>query len=233
MNESLSVLSDEVKQKCIPFTHNLTQKDGWISLSNCFTPSTITMSIMPSFLTGVHPFNASQSYYSAPLFWDWVKGEKWEQAYYRLIYMNMETLTFCFTDSLDQHLTREDFNFAPTVNSLGIDDLVTVSLESILSQSTKPFFNMIQTNNLHFPFLQKSVLIDKNPTFKDDYHNALWLLDQALNKVFDTIKPYLDNTIVFVTSDHGEDLNRGDTDNHRYKFQKNPFSNPNAHLHST
>ena len=217
INESLSVLSPAIQTQCLPFTTASIKKNNWLDFSNCYTPSTLTMATLPAILTGIHPLNAAKGFYTAPLLWDWGKALGMDTSLLSsqlYSYGNLDQ--FCFSTSLDQHITRENFEFAPTVNDLGIDDLISCQmLKPILENTTKPFLSLIQTNNLHYPFLQKSVMLDKNPKFKIAYHNALWLLDKTIAEIMNTLTPYLNNTILIITSDHGEDIQRGQTNNHR------------------
>ncbi|MEK9726984.1 MAG: sulfatase-like hydrolase/transferase [Candidatus Margulisiibacteriota bacterium] len=229
LNESLCNLNSQDTKTYMPSHYKRLNNAQWISFSNCYTPSTLTMASLPALLTGIHPINAAKGFYSAPLLWDWAKANGMDtlllssQLYQ---YGNLDQ--FCFTESLDRHITREDFKFAPTVNDLGIDDLITIEmLPTLLNNQNQPFLAMIQTNNLHYPFLQQSMMLDSPPCFESPYHNALWLLDKTIERIMTILAPNLDNTIIFMTSDHGEDHQRAHNSTHRSSsFKKTNFNIP-------
>jgi arylsulfatase A-like enzyme len=72
----------------------------------------------------------------------------------------------------------------------------------------EPFFGVVQFNTTHYPYEIPEKYNKWTETFSDSYDNAVRYQDELIKLFFENLKAQglMDNTIVFITSDHGESL---------------------------
>ncbi|RAP26163.1 hypothetical protein DID74_02465 [Candidatus Marinamargulisbacteria bacterium SCGC AG-333-B06] len=188
-------------------TNRLKNNPEWITFKKAFTNSTATDVSVPSLLTGVSPIENSTKLHTMPLIWDWAKANNkytFLLTSHRYSWANFNK--FFFSDSLDTHIDAETIN-APIINDLGIDDTIMIQeLPNILKKIPKQqgFVGVINTNALHSPYQTTSELISP-PTYLNTYQKALFILDYTIDLTIRYLNQYnFNNTIIIITSDHGE-----------------------------
>lgn len=204
--------------------------DQWLIFERAFTNSTATDVSVPSVLTGVGPFESGSKLHKMPLIWDWAKAANKNTfllSAQRFDWGGFDD--FFFSHSLDTYVTSEEIN-APVVNDLGVDDLIMIKeLPKILAEipKEKGFVGVINSNALHGPFLQTSTQLSDQPHYDNRYKNALYILDQMMKRVIESLGDTLEDTIIIVTSDHGERSPFTDHKTHRlYGFYEEYFGIP-------
>ena len=182
--------------------------ENWAVFNQALTNSTATDVSVPSVLTGVAPYESGAQLHYMPLLWDWAKAAKKNTfllTSQRFSWGHFDD--FFFSSSLDKHFSAEDSK-APIINDLGIDDLIMIEeLENVLHSISNEsgFVGVINTNCLHAPYQQTSNQLGSQPQYKTNYKNALSILDETLERVFKTLGNKLDDTIIIISSDHGEE----------------------------
>ena len=188
-------------------TKRIKNNSEWILFKKAFTNSTATDVSVPSMLTGVNPIESNTKLHSMPLIWDWAKANnKYTFLLTSQRYSWGKFNKFFFSDSLDIHLDAESIE-APIINDLGIDDTIMIQeLPNILKKipNEQGFIGVINTNALHSPYQKTSQLITP-PDYLNRYQKALFILDYTIDLTISYLNKYdLNNTIIIITSDHGE-----------------------------
>ena len=175
-----------------------------------FTVSTTTMLAVPATLSGIGPYQDSVLLYSQPLIWDYAK-----QYDYKRFFLSSHTLEwyrfadFYKHDSLDIWWNHDNSGL-PYYNDLGIRDELTINkaIKTINSLKDKPFTGVIQLNTTHYPYRVPTDYERWNGRYQDAYNNAVRYQDAILGKLFDYLERTnkLKNTVILLTSDHGESL---------------------------
>ncbi|MFM7594558.1 MAG: sulfatase-like hydrolase/transferase [Flavobacteriales bacterium] len=177
---------------------------------NPFTVSTTTMLAVPATLSGIGPYQDSSLLYTQPLIWDYAK-----QYDYKRFFLSSHTLEwyrfadFYKHDSLDIWWNHDNSGL-PYFNDLGIKDELTINkaIKTIGSFKNKPFTGVIQLNTTHYPYRVPTEYERGEGHYQDSYNNAVRYQDAILGKLFDYLQRThkLKNTIILLTSDHGESL---------------------------
>ena len=175
-----------------------------------FTVSTTTMLAVPATLSGIGPYQDSSLLYTQPLIWDYAK-----QFNYKRFFLSSHTLEwyrfadFYKHDSLDVWWNHDNAGH-PYYNDLGIKDEFTIdkAIATIRACKNKPFTGVIQLNTTHYPYRVPEKYNRWKEHYVDSYNNAVLYQDAILGKLFDflTQSNHLKNTVVIITSDHGESL---------------------------
>lgn len=175
-----------------------------------FTVSTTTMLAVPATLSGIGPYQDSSLLYTQPLLWDYA-----QQFDYKRFFLSSHTLEwyrfadFYKHDSLDVWWNHDNSGL-PFYNDLGIRDELTINqaIKTIASFKDNPFTGVIQLNTTHYPYRVPNEFNRWDGRYQDSYNNAVRYQDDILGKLFDYLKrsKKLKNTVILLTSDHGESL---------------------------
>lgn len=175
-----------------------------------FTVSTTTMLAVPATLSGIGPYQDSALLYTQPLIWDYAK-----QFDYKRFFLSSHTLAwyrfadFYKHDSLDVWWNHDNSGL-PFFNDLGIRDELTINkaIQTINSFKDNPFTGVIQLNTTHYPYRVPTDYERWDGRYQDAYNNAVRYQDAILGKLFDYLQRTnkLKNTVILLTSDHGESL---------------------------
>jgi membrane-anchored protein YejM (alkaline phosphatase superfamily) len=108
------------------------------------------------------------------------------------------------------HLWYKERSGKPFFNDLGIDDHFTIEhLKKVIHQpSNRNFFGVVQLNSTHYPYKIPPNHMKWSGAFLDEYDNSIRYQDFVLGSLFDDLKRSgkLKNTVIIITSDHGESL---------------------------
>ena len=210
------------------FIHD--NKDQFFIFESGFTNSTATDVSVPSLMTGVGTHESGTTLHTMPLIWDWAKAagkDSFILSSQRFSWARFDD--FLFSESLTIHKTAEAID-APVVNDLGIDDIRMIQeLPAILEalDTKRGFVGVINTNSLHGPIAQTSAELSTQPNHEKKVMNALTIVDHSMKDMLNTLAPYLDNTILIFSSDHGEKSPYTDHKTHRiYGFYEEYFAIP-------
>ena len=175
-----------------------------------FTVSTTTMLAVPATLSGIGPYQDSSLLYTQPLIWDYAK-----QFNYKRFFLSSHTLEwyrfadFYKNDSLDVWWNHDNSG-KPYFNDLGIRDEITIdkTIATLNAFKNNPFTGVIQLNTTHYPYRVPEKYNRWNTHYRDSYNNSVWYQDAILGKLFTYLKRSnkLKNTVIILTSDHGESL---------------------------
>lgn len=184
--------------------------DEFFVFKHPYTVSTTTMLAVPAILTGIAPYQTPDIFYKQPIIWDYSNILN-----YRTFFLSSQNMNWYRFDryyskeKLDYYWSQEKSNY-PFFNDLGIDDKYTVNhLDSLINiQDKNPFFGVVQLNSTHYPYTVSPPFLKWKGTYVDDYDNAILYQDHVLNKLMGQLKRSgkLENTLVIITSDHGESL---------------------------
>jgi arylsulfatase A-like enzyme len=168
------------------------------------------MLAVPATLSGIGPYQDSALLYTQPLIWDYAK-----QFDYKRFFLSSHTLEwyrfadFYKHDSLDVWWNHDNSGL-PYYNDLGIRDELTINkaIKTINSFKDNPFTGVIQLNTTHYPYRVPADYAHWNGHYQDAYNNAVRYQDAILGKLFDYLQRTnkLKNTVILLTSDHGESL---------------------------
>jgi glucan phosphoethanolaminetransferase (alkaline phosphatase superfamily) len=188
----------------------LQHSDEFFVFKYPYTVSTTTMLAVPAVLTGIGPYQSPEIFYSQPIVWDYGK-----MLNYRTFFLSSHSMKwyrfdrFYSKEKLD-HLWYMEKSGFPLFNDLGIDDSHTVHhLNTLIRQKNKkPFFGLIQLNATHYPYTIHKRFAKWKGSFVDEYDNAILYQDFVIGKIFRELKNSgkLENTVIILTSDHGESL---------------------------
>jgi glucan phosphoethanolaminetransferase (alkaline phosphatase superfamily) len=172
--------------------------------------STTTMLAVPGVLTGIGPYQEPDVFYSQPFIWDYAK-----MLNYKTFFLSSHTLKWYRFDrfyagaQLD-HIWNKETSGKPFFNDLGVDDQHTVNalIDQLDKRKQDSFFGVVQLNATHYPYKIPKQFQKWQGTFVDEYDNSIRYQDHLLGKLFAHLKTsgLLENTVVILTSDHGESL---------------------------
>jgi glucan phosphoethanolaminetransferase (alkaline phosphatase superfamily) len=131
-----------------------------------------------------------------------------------------------------QHLWSRDIAKLPAFNNVGADDRFAVEefarwLRSL--DADERFFSVLHLNGTHHPYAVPSEFeIWPNDLPLNQYDNSIRYLDHNLNQFFASLQAagVLENTVVIMTSDHGESLGEDGTYGHFGPFDQYNTSIP-------
>lgn len=175
-----------------------------------YTVSTTTMLAVPAILTGIAPYQSPEIFYKQPILWEYSNMMN-----YRSFFISSQSLNwyrfdrFYANEELDHFWCQEKSNY-PYFNDLGIDDKYTIShLDSLINEKNPdPFFGVVQLNSTHYPYTVPKQFLKWQGSYLDDYDNSILYQDHVLKELFAQLKKSdkLKNTVIVITSDHGESL---------------------------
>jgi glucan phosphoethanolaminetransferase (alkaline phosphatase superfamily) len=175
-----------------------------------YTVSTTTMLAVPAILTGIAPYQKPDVFYKQPIVWDYSSILNYNTFFISSQNMNWYRFDRYYSKEKLGHYWSQEKSHHPFFNDLGIDDKYTINhLDSLINtKDEKPFFGVVQLNSTHYPYTVSPPFLKWKGTYVDDYDNAILYQDHVLNKLMEKLKQSgkLENTVVILTSDHGESL---------------------------
>lgn len=183
-------------------------KESTFLFKEAYSVSSTTMLAVPAILSGIAPYQSSDMFYRQPLIWEFGRSSR-----LRTFFLSSHTMEWYH---FDRYYEREHIDYKwnketsgkPFFNDLGIDDAFTIKeLNRLLTKKSR-FFGVVQLNTTHYPYHVPSCARKWNGTFEDEYNNAIRYQDSLLGSVFDQLKRerIIENTVIILTSDHGESL---------------------------
>jgi arylsulfatase A-like enzyme len=131
---------------------------------------------------------------------------------------------FFFDSPQLDRLYYQEMSGHPAYNSVGMDDRYVVEAFEAEMAALAPeqrFFGVLHLNGTHYPY-------NVPPAFRqwgggtplDDYDNAILYQDHNIGRVLERLRAdgRLDNTVVIMTSDHGEGFGEHGINGHRSGF---------------
>jgi phosphoglycerol transferase MdoB-like AlkP superfamily enzyme len=184
-----------------------------VLFANATANASNTSIALVSLLTGLPPDASSEQLHEQPFAWQYARAAGYHtflRSAQSFRYANFDDY-FLSTPADDTWTAERDV--VPMANGGGMDDeLFIPRVHEAFTRARelgKPFFGVVQFNSTHFPYLVKP---DRPNPFGSDkhgrYHNAMLLLDGVLVGLLEWLdaQQQLDNTLVILTSDHGESL---------------------------
>ena len=172
--------------------------------------SSTTMLAVPAILTGIGPYQDTSILYRQPLLWEYAQLFD-----YRTFFLSSHTMKWYRFDQFYQQENldvwwNKDNSGLPFFNDLGVKDEHTVRKlnKTIKRFKNVPFFGVVQFNTTHYPYEIPEKHKRWTNTFSDSYDNAILYQDELIKLFFENLKSHnlMKNTIVLITSDHGESL---------------------------
>ncbi|MFB6371862.1 MAG: sulfatase, partial [Bradymonadaceae bacterium] len=185
----------------------------FVRFRHAYANSTSTDLSVPSMLTGVGPYRPVDHLHEMPLIWDWARAAGLSPFYVSAQnYSATNFPEFFFEDDPMPIFTPNSLE-GRSGDDFALDELVAAEkFDEMLSDvpEDRPFFAVYNSNAMHKPFQQRSRLLDQQPRRGTPYRNAMYVLDRALKRIIESIRREgrLEDTIVIMTSDHGEYVDR-------------------------
>jgi len=196
-----------------------------VRFDHFYSNSTTTSESVPSMLTGVHPSQDYRLLHRMPLLYQY--GEMfWDTRSFLLAAHAYDVANYRFffdSPQLDR-LYYQEMSGHPAYNSVGMDDRYVVEAFEAEMAALAPeqrFFGVLHLNGTHYPY-------NVPPAFRqwgggtplDDYDNAILYQDHNIGRVLERLRAdgRLDNTVVIMTSDHGEGFGEHGINGHRSGF---------------
>ncbi|MFN8238011.1 MAG: sulfatase-like hydrolase/transferase [Chitinophagales bacterium] len=184
------------------------EPSNFVVFKHAFSNASATAMSVPSLMTGSAPWETSMKFHSMPFLWDWAKGAGYRtilvsSQYYK--WANLENFFFC--PGPDYRCTADQTTLQQA-NDFGVDDLTMINYfdKAIKSDTTTPFFAVLQTNALHSPFQQHCDSVPESCKFPSRYENALYIVDAYFQQLKTLLQKNhkLNNTLIIFTADHGD-----------------------------
>lgn len=198
-----------------PFLKKFSSESGseFIVFKKAYSNASSTLISLPSILTGASPIQSAADTHSYPLLWEYAKKADMHTFYITSHSLAWNNLRGFFSNSgIDFQFSRETSG-QPIFNDIGIDDRKTLAAFDAhireISKENKKFAGLLHLNTNHFPFLvPSSSTIWRGADVHDMYDNSVYHFDKLIESMFQTLKDTnnLENTVVIITSDHGESL---------------------------
>lgn len=178
-------------------------------VDRAFTNASTTVVSLPSLFSGIAQYQPAGILYRSPLFWDYARSCGYPTFFISSHDHDWYHLSVFFTGAADYYWNKR-ISGNPRYNDLGIDDRLTVQefenhTEQIL-RSGNQFAGVLHFNTNHLPYTTPADFYVWQGDSKDDYDNSVLLQDHYFSAVFDFLsrQKALSNTIVVITSDHGQ-----------------------------
>jgi arylsulfatase A-like enzyme len=183
--------------------------DRYTSMQRAYANSTSTDISVPSLLTGVGPYAPTTRLHEMPLAWQWARA-----AGLQPFYISAQNYTatsfheFFFAGDPIPHYTPESVEGRAGEDYAADEIEIADQFDDHLADvpDDRPFFAVYNSNAMHKPFQTGSPHLDEQPDRPSDYARAQVVLDHALDRIFESLRDAgrLDETVVIMTSDHGE-----------------------------
>lgn len=198
-----------------PFLRSLKskkQKELFL-VQNAFSNASSTVISFPSILTGVSPIQPASDSHSYPIFWEYGKAAGLSTFYITSHSLEWNNFKGYFSNSDIDYLYCRENSGEYIFNDIGIDDRKTLAsfkthIEK-LAAGNKNFAGVLHLNTNHFPFLvPETSKVWKGSNLQDMYDSSVYHLDKLLESMYSALSGagVSDNTIIIITSDHGESL---------------------------
>jgi glucan phosphoethanolaminetransferase (alkaline phosphatase superfamily) len=190
------------------------EPDNFLVFEQAITNSGNTSVTLPSLLTGLAPGASAAELHSSPFVWHYASA-----AGYTTFMLSAQSFAYAnfedfFLTSPPDHAWTAEPDEVELVNGGGMDDELFQArvLEAIdaAAATGKPFFGVAQYNATHHPILKRppfhpALAGESRP---ERYDNAVFLLDLLFERLLQHLerKGLLEDTLVVMTSDHGENL---------------------------
>lgn len=170
--------------------------------------ATATAVSVSSWTTGVPPWASTYQIHRSPTLWDAAHAAGRRTFLLTAQDWNWWHLDeFFFGPSLNRVVDRSSFD-APRVNDLGVDDgLLVDSLVALAKESKTPFTGVLQFNANHGPYYAPGHM-DLPHSTRERYAASVAFIDSIQDACFRALDRagVLENTLLIVVSDHGENL---------------------------
>jgi hypothetical protein len=183
-------------------------ESGWVRFTNAFANSSTTDISMPSILTGTDPTAGTDVALKLPFLYDMAKERGYETAFFTSQdYGWARMRTYFESESLDLLLSGEKTG-QPNANLLGVDDMfVANKVAELVHKKGRDgkLFLVLNNNALHVPYQIESMI--HVPGYAHDAKiRAAYIIEQFYGTIFQSLRDEgrLGDSLIFVTSDHGE-----------------------------
>jgi glucan phosphoethanolaminetransferase (alkaline phosphatase superfamily) len=175
-----------------------------------YSVSTTTMLAVPGVLTGTGAYQEPEVFYSQPFIWDYAKMLNYHTFFLSSHTMKWYRFDRFYANAQLDYTWNKETSGKPFFNDLGVDDKHTINAfkQHVLQKKDDPFFGVVQLNATHYPYRIPKKYQKWSGTFVDEYDNSIFYQDALLGELFASLKDsgLLENTVILLTSDHGESL---------------------------
>jgi glucan phosphoethanolaminetransferase (alkaline phosphatase superfamily) len=194
-----------------PHMAALLRAGGALAFPLAWTNSGATNVSVPSLLTGVAPEATAYRFHTAPTLWNIAKSLGLRTFLFTPQDWNWQHFDEYFLDrDVDTAVVRRSFD-APLMNDMAVDDaLITESFVRYLQAlpDDRPFFGVLEFNSNHPPFYGGPASLRLKAYSRERYILSVRYVDSLTSVILRLLdqSPFLRNTLVWVVSDHGENL---------------------------
>lgn len=218
-SENLSIYSYEkdTTPHLRKWMHSMgTQSHDVYKFENAYSNATYTHLSYPSLLSGVHPIEGVKPLHTRPLLFDYLKA--FSESKTAIIsshsYETGNYAAFLKSPHLDQLIYRETENWE-IWNNVGADDshLPDAFAKVLDDFESQKFFVVLHHNGSHFPYNTQN---SEESDLEAKYDQSIEHVDSVMDKVFHLLsnRKLLDQTLIMITSDHGESFGENGTQGH-------------------
>jgi glucan phosphoethanolaminetransferase (alkaline phosphatase superfamily) len=192
-----------------------------------FTNASRTRLSMPSLLNGVSPIQPARLLHSQPVIWEYFRAMG-----YQTFFITSQSHDWCqmknfFAVAGIDHLFNEETSGQEFWNASGIHDEYTFAefkrwIEG--RDTARGFAGVLQLHGTHYPYwAPDSLRIFGEATDRDRYDNSMRTLDGLIRDVFDFLRAegLAENTLIVLTSDHGEEFREHGIFGHTTSYYRN------------
>jgi glucan phosphoethanolaminetransferase (alkaline phosphatase superfamily) len=189
----------------------LQRDSGVLAFPLAWSNSGATNVSVPSLLTGVAPEATTYQFHTAPTLWNIAKSLGLRTFLFTPQDWNWEHFDEYFLDrDVDTAVGRRSFR-APLINDLAVDDALLVESFARFTRSLpedQNFFGVLEFNSNHAPFYGGPASLRLEAYSRERFILSARHVDSLTSVVFGLLdrSPFLRNTLVWVVSDHGENL---------------------------
>lgn len=204
--------NQQIISESTPYMTELFTSPNSIVFSQALSNSSATDVSIPSLIASVGPEESDVKLHEMPLAWDWLKSQGYFTVFIssqKFSFANMNT--FLLSPGPDLFLTADRFNSIQRFSKLNnnIDDLLAAEsaidiIKKNSEASKKPVLIIYFSNTTHYPFIQTSEKLIKQPQFQTKYENSLFITDQTFKLLNEYVKQRQRPLISMITADHGE-----------------------------
>jgi len=232
INESLRKQSMSLygySRRTTPELERLAEKvgEGAVIFEHAFSNATQTYISVPSLLSGINPVQGMDTLQRAPLIYEMF--DRFQDVKTALIsshsYLVGNFSAYLSSSHLDYMWFRETDDL-PKFNNMGADDrYVPEQFSSWLASvpQQEHFFAVLHLNGSHYPYRvpEDYQFFTGEPRF-DAYDNSIAYVDSLMGRIFESLESSdrFENTLIVVTSDHGESFGEDGSFGHMGRFSR-------------
>lgn len=199
-----------------PFTNEVApERLGFSQMRSSSSTTAIQLAVLWS---GLEPTAGREALHAAPLLFDYAHAAGLDTAYWSSHHM-MFANSRLFVQDLPTTFQCGATHLDPLADiDLGADDrLLTARIERELGRLKEPFFAVAHYGNTHVPYLvdaadapfqpaSPSKAQEDNEAYRNQYKNAVHRQDKTVAELIRHVRslPVSERTVIFYTSDHGE-----------------------------